>query len=212
MEILIIKLLSFLCLIVAITIHEFSHALAADKLGDPTPRSMGRLSLNPFVHADPIGTILLPLMGVFTGIPTIGWAKPVVIDPFNFRHPKRDEIIVSLAGPLSNLLLASVTSLLIRVIPPQSELVFYIGYLLILINISLFVFNLLPIPPLDGSKIFLNLLSPEASVKWSEAFNRYGFILLIIIVFLPIIGNQTLISAIVTPIVNFISRFLIPTI
>jgi len=206
----IISLISFLCLIIAITIHEFSHALAADKLGDPTPQSMGRLSLNPLAHADPIGTILLPLMGLFTGISTIGWAKPVVIDPFNFRHPKRDEIIVSLAGPLSNLSLALIISLIIRFLSPQSDLLNYSLYILVLINISLFVFNLLPIPPLDGSKIFLNLLSPESSTKWSEAFDRYGFILLMIAVFLPVFGNKTLISAVMSPIVSFMLRLFLP--
>lgn len=206
----IIPIISFLCLIIAITIHEFSHALAADKLGDPTPRSMGRLSLNPLAHADFVGTILLPLMGMFTNISTIGWAKPVVIDLFNFRHPKRDEIIVSLAGPLSNLTLAIVVSLLIRFINIPNGIFYYLAYLLIVINISLFVFNLLPIPPLDGSKIFLNLLSPESSAKWSQAFDRYGFVLLIILLFLPIIGNKTLISSVLSPAVSFILGLLVP--
>ena len=204
-----ISILSFLCLIIAITIHEFFHALAADKLGDPTPRSMGRLSLNPLSHADPIGTFLLPLLNIFTGIPTIGWAKPVVIDPFNFRHPKKDEIIVSLAGPLSNLTLAIIISLILRFINISSELVYYFGYVLILINVSLFVFNLLPIPPLDGSKIFLNLLSPESNIRWREAFDRYGFVLLIVLIFLPV-GGKSIFGLIMTPIVDSILRLLLP--
>ena len=201
-----ISIISFLSLIIAITIHEFSHALIADKLGDPTPRSMGRLTLNPFAHADMIGTIFLPLMSALTGIPTIGWAKPVVIDPFNFRHPKRDEILVSLAGPLSNLLLALIISLLANIFHIQSVFI----YLLVIINVSLFVFNLLPVPPLDGSKLLLNLLSPESSAKWEEALNRYGFILLIVLVFLPIINGQSLISAIMVPIVKFIFHLFLP--
>lgn len=208
MEILIIRIISFLCLIIAITIHEFSHALAADKLGDPTPRSQGRLSLNPLVHADPIGTFLLPLMNIFTGIPTIGWAKPVVIDPFNFRHPKKDEIIVSLAGPLSNLALATIISLILR-FTNISGILNYFGYILVLINVSLFVFNLLPIPPLDGSKIFLNLLPSESSLRWREAFDHYGFILLIILIFLPFGGNS-IFGFIMSPIVKFILRLLLP--
>ena len=208
MEIFIIKLIPFLCLIIAITVHEFFHALAADKLGDPTPRSFGRLTLNPIAHADPLGTIILPLMSSLTGIPTIGWAKPVPIDPFNFRHPKRDEIIVSLAGPLSNLSLAVVSSLLIRLLtlPPLLGNIFFY---LILINVSLCIFNLLPIPPLDGSKVFLNLLSPQSYAKWSQAFDHYGIFLLLIFVFLPI-GNTRLISFIMGPIVNFIFRLLLP--
>jgi Zn-dependent protease len=204
-----ISILSFLCLIIAITIHEFFHALAADKLGDPTPRSMGRLSLNPLVHADPIGTFLLPILNIFTGIPTIGWAKPVIIDPFNFRHPKKDEIIVSLAGPLSNLSLAVIISLILRFVNISSELVYYFGYILVLINVSLFVFNLLPIPPLDGSKIFLNLLPPESSIRWRDAFDRYGFILLIVLIFLPF-GGKSIFSLIMSPIVNSILSLLLP--
>lgn len=204
MEIL-ISIISFLSLIIAITIHEFFHALVADKLGDPTPRSMGRLSLNPLKHADPIGTIFLPLVSALTGIPTIGWAKPVVIDSFNFRHPKRDEIFVSLAGPLSNLLLAFILSLVANIFQFQSIFI----YLLVLINISLFIFNLIPIPPLDGSKIILNLLSPESSVKWQEAFDRYGFILILILIFLPING-QSIITSIMSPLTKFIFGLFLP--
>ncbi len=203
MENIIIRLISFLCLIVAITIHEFSHSLAADKLGDPTPRSFGRLTLNPLAHADPLGTFLLPLMSAFTGVPTIGWAKPVPIDPFNFRHPKRDEIIVSLAGPLSNLSLALVCSFLLHFFSPIS-LVGNIFFYLILINVSLFIFNLLPIPPLDGSKIFLNLLPPQSYVKWSEAFDRYGIVLLLLFVFLPVSNGRSLINLIMFPTIRFI--------
>jgi Zn-dependent protease len=193
-----INLLSFLVLIISITIHEFCHALAADRLGDPTPRSLGRLTLNPLAHADPIGTFFLPLLSVFTGIPTIGWAKPVIIDPYNFKNPKKDEIIVSIAGPTGNILLALFASLLLKFLGIQSILL----YLLILINISLAVFNLLPIPPLDGSKIFLNLLPEEKSIQWQETLDRYGFILLIILVFLPI-GGSSIFQIILSPIVNF---------
>lgn len=203
MEIILQRLIPFLCLIIAITIHEFSHALAADKLGDPTPRSMGRLSLNPLAHADPFGTFLLPLMSAFTGIPTIGWAKPVTIDPFNFRHPKRDEIIVSLAGPLSNFSLALICSFLVRFFSPLT-LAGNIFFYLILINISLFIFNLLPIPPLDGSKVFLNLLSPQSYIKWSEAFDHYGIILLLLFVFLPVSDGRSLINLIMLPAIKFI--------
>lgn len=203
MEIIFERLIPFLCLIIAITIHEFFHALAADKLGDPTPRSFGRLSLNPLTHADLFGTFLLPLMSTFTGIPTIGWAKPVPIDPYNFRHPRRDEIIVSLAGPLSNLSLAFICSFLLRFFSPLT-LVGNIFFYLILINVSLFIFNLLPIPPLDGSKVFLNLLPPQSYAKWSEAFDRYGIVLLLLFVFLPVSGGRSLINLIMLPAIRFI--------
>ena len=134
MEIIFERLIPFLCLIIAITIHEFFHALAADKLGDPTPRSFGRLSLNPLAHADLFGTFLLPLMSTFTGIPTIGWAKPVPIDPYNFRHPRRDEIIVSLAGPLSNLSLAFICSFLLRFFSPLTLAGNIFFYLILIIR------------------------------------------------------------------------------
>lgn len=205
----IISILSLLCLIAAITVHEFCHALTADYLGDPTSRSNGRLTLNPIAHIDPIGTLLLPLFSAFSGVPTIGWAKPVPIDPFNFKHPKRDEIIVSLSGPISNLLLAVITSLIIRFSPINSWIIFYTLYLFSLINISLFVFNLLPVPPLDGSHIFLNLLPEKPRIRWSEAFDRYGFLLLIILVFLPVNGG-TIIGSIITPIIRWITALLIP--
>lgn len=199
-----VNLFSFIALIISITIHEFCHALAADRLGDPTPRSLGRLTLNPIAHADPIGTIFLPLMSALTGIPTIGWAKPVPIDPYNFQKPKRDEIFVALAGPAGNILLAIICSLVFKIIGTQNILL----YLLVLINVSLAVFNLIPIPPLDGSKVFLNLLPTEKSIQWQETFDRYGFILLIILVFIPI-GGAPIFQTIMSPIVKFVLNLLL---
>jgi Zn-dependent protease len=207
-----IRLISFLFLIVSITLHEFFHGLAADHMGDPTPRSLGRLTLNPKAHLDLFGTILLPLASVLTGIPTIGWAKPVPIDPFNFRHPRRDEIIVSFAGPFANISLAVIMTLVLRFIPASSMIAYQLGALFILINVSLFVFNLLPIPPLDGSHIFLNLLPPESEHKWTEAFDRYGFVLLIILVFLPLHQGQTILNLIVSPLTQSIFDLLLPAV
>jgi len=209
MESFIFKIISFISLIIAITFHEFCHALAADHMGDPTPRSRGRLTLNPLAHADPIGTIALPLINLITGFPTIGWAKPVPIDPFNFRHPKKDEIIVSLAGPASNLLLAIIGSLIIRFLP-LSEIFILFFYLLTFINISLFIFNLIPIPPLDGSHILLNILPEKSRLQWEETFDRYGFILIIVLVFFPIANGQSLVSLVISPIISFISHLLLP--
>lgn len=207
-----IRLISFLFLIVSITLHEFFHGLAADHMGDPTPRSLGRLTLNPKAHLDLFGTILLPLASVLTGIPTIGWAKPVPIDPFNFRHPRRDEIIVSFAGPFANISLAVIMTLVLRFIPASSMIAYQLGALFILINVSLFVFNLLPIPPLDGSHIFLNLLPPESEHKWTEAFDRYGFVLLIILVFLPLHQGQTILNLIFSPLARSIFDLLLPAV
>jgi len=199
-----VNIISLLGLIISITIHEFSHALVADKLGDPTPRSYGRLTLNPLAHADPIGTFLLPLFSALSHIPTIGWAKPVPIDPYNFSNPKRDEMLVALAGPGSNFIFAIVLSLINNFLIQTDILAF-----LILINLSLGIFNLIPIPPLDGSKILLNVLPTETSIEWERAFERYGFFLLIILLFLPI-GGSNLISLIITPLIRIFLPLLLP--
>jgi len=188
-----------LALIVAITIHEFSHALAADKLGDPTPRSLGRLSLNPLRHLDPIGTLALIFFG-------FGWGKPVPIDPYNLQHPKRDEAIISLAGPVSNLILALIISLLVKFLPLNNISILFLS-ILVQINVVLAVFNLLPLPPLDGSKIFLALLPQDKSLQWQEAFEKYGFVLIIVLLFLPIHGSN-IISLIISPIIQIVLRFL----
>lgn len=202
-----LTIVSIVALIIAITIHEFSHALVADRLGDPTPRANGRLSLNPLAHADPIGTFLLPLLSALTGIPTIGWAKPVPIDPYNLQNPRRDELLISLAGPLSNLLLAIATAILFHLTSPNS-LPNNIFYLLVLINTSLAIFNLIPLWPLDGSKILLNLLPPDTATDWEAALSRYSLPLLLILLFLPI-GNTSLLQAIMGPPITFVLHLLL---
>jgi len=191
-----------LALLISVTIHEFSHAFAADRLGDPTPRTEGRLTLNPLAHLDPIGTIALLLF-------RIGWGKPVPIDQFNFRNPRRDAAIVSLAGPLSNIVVAIILSILIRLPFFQIPLLIAFFYTLIIISIGLAIFNLLPIPPLDGSHIFLGLLSPRVAAEWEQALSQYGILILIFILF-PFFGNQPLVNIIVLPIINFILGLLLP--
>lgn len=188
----IIAILSVFSLIIVISLHEFCHALAADKLGDPTPRAYGRLTLNPLAHIDPIGTILLPLFGALSGFPVIGWAKPTPIDPYNFKNPRRDETIVAFAGPLSNFILAFLLSLF------HSSFTTYVG------NISLFlgIFNLLPIPPLDGSKILLNLLPVDEAAKIEASFERYGYLLIALLLI------SGLLSKIIYPIFSFFSNLL----
>lgn len=191
-----ITFLTFLiALLVAITIHEFSHAAMADHLGDPTPRINGRLTLNPLAHLDPIGTIMLFLF-------RFGWGKPVPIDPFNLRDPRRDQALISLAGPASNLLLAIAFALFIRLIGP-------IGLIetTILLNIVLAIFNLLPIHPLDGFKIVHGLLSPNQAYQWEELASL-GPLILFLLIF-PFFG-QSLISQILNPIINWLLQILIP--
>lgn len=186
-----LNLFSIISLIIAITVHEFSHALAADRLGDPTPRSQDRLTLNPLKHLDPIGTIMLFIVG-------FGWGKPVPVDSYNFSHPKRDEIITSLAGPLSNILLAGLASLFVRLTGS------YLNFFLVFIgmNLTLAVFNLIPIPPLDGSKVLLNSLPIEHSAEIEHFFDRYGTIVLIAALIIPI-GSSNLISMLITPPIQF---------
>jgi len=183
-------------LLIAVTIHEFSHALTADRLGDPTPRAMGRLTLNPLAHLDPLGTLMI-------FIAHFGWGKPVPIDPYNFKNPRRDEILVSLAGPTSNFIFMIAISLIIRFIP--MSIFSYVLYTFAITNLYLGVFNLLPIPPLDGSKVFLNLMSIEKAYEWQQAFDRYGFFIVAACLFLPV-GGSNIISLIVTPIVQFLSN------
>lgn len=189
-------------LVISVTIHEFSHALVADRLGDPTPRSHGRLTLNPLAHLDPIGTIALLLF-------RIGWGRPVPIDPFNFRNPNRDAALVSLAGPGSNMILAIVLSILIRFPVFQIPLLITFLYTLIIISVGLAIFNLIPVPPLDGSHIFLGLLSPRVAAEWEQALSQYGILILIFILF-PFFGSQPLVNIIILPVINFILGLLLP--
>lgn len=191
-------------LLVAITIHEFAHALAADRLGDPTPRLQGRLSLNPLAHLDPIGTVVLILTSL-AGYP-IGWGKPVQFDPFNLDNPKRDAAVISLAGPASNLILASLLSVILRIsIVPFGDII--TGF--IILNVGLAVFNLIPIHPLDGGKILVGLL-PQHEARQVDAFlSQYGLFVLIILLF-PIFGGTPLISIVISPIFNVILSIFIP--
>ena len=187
------SIIYFVGLIIALTFHEFSHAFVADKFGDPTPRSYGRVSLNPLRHLDPLGTLML-------FVAHFGWGKPVPIDPYNLT--KREEILVALAGPGSNLLLALLISLVFRFIP------IYFLAIFVQTNLVLAIFNLLPIPPLDGSKVFLNILPEEHSIQWQQAFEQYGFVLLAVLLFLPV-GGSNIINLIISPILNFMIRLLL---
>ena len=187
-------ILPFFGLILAITIHEFAHALVADRLGDPTPRAAGRLTLNPLSHLDPLGTIMI-------FIARFGWGKPVPIDPYNFSSPRRDEILVALAGPASNIFFGIVLGIFYQITGIYHPVIQIIA----VTNFYLAFFNLLPLPPLDGSKIFLNLLPIETAQKWQEAFDRYGYFLIIILLFLPFAGSS-LISFLVSPPVNLLTH------
>jgi len=187
-------------LVIAITIHEFSHAWAAERLGDPTPRLMGRLTLNPLVHLDPLGTIMLL-------IARFGWGKPVQFDPFNLRNPRRDSAIISLAGPVSNLVLATICSIFLRVFISY----WFIGLLqpLIVLNVVLAVFNLIPIHPLDGFKIVSGILPEQYARQWAE-LEGYGMIFLIVLI-LPLGGGASPISQLISPVINVLLSIFLPS-
>lgn len=202
-------------LVIAITIHEFAHAWSADRLGDPTPRLQGRLTLNPLAHLDPLGTILLLLV-------RFGWGKPVVFDPYNLRHPRRDAAIISLAGPVSNLLLALACSLVLHILfntrlalwemGSMGLIGFFVaefGKTLIALNVILAIFNLLPVHPLDGFKIVGGMLPEDKAREWYQ-LERYGMIFLLFLLF-PIFGNVAPITQIISPIISFVLSILLPS-
>ena len=189
-----------IALILAIDIHEYSHAWAAEHLGDPTPRLMGRLTLNPLAHLDPIGTIMLILV-------RFGWGKPVQFDPYNLRNPRRDGAIISIAGPISNMIAASLCAILLH-LPVHLVLAVFIQELLIL-NVVLGIFNLVPIHPLDGFKIVEGILPEQQAHEWHE-LERYGMIFLIFLLF-PIFGGAAPIQRIISPVIDFVLRVLLPS-
>ncbi|MCK4758743.1 MAG: site-2 protease family protein [Candidatus Aminicenantes bacterium] len=194
----------------ALTVHEASHAWAAYKLGDPTAYSMGRVSLNPLVHIDPIGTVIFPFIMLIMGLVPIGWAKPVPVNPLNLRNPRRDNLWISAAGPASNLTVATISLILIVFLKLINPNVVYflranlsqmggfsrgfyplgvlalILYFMAYVNCLLAIFNLIPIPPLDGSGVLMGFLSEEAIQKY-ERIRPFGFLILLALIYLGIL-------------------------
>jgi len=206
-----ILIISFL---IAITIHEAAHAFTSDRLGDPTAKLAGRLTLNPLAHLDLYGTILFPLILILIGSPFVfGWAKPVGFDPFNLKNPRKDAALISLSGPLTNFILAFLLSLFLRfgiILPNPFSFLYLLFISVIRLNIILAVFNLIPIHPLDGGKIFIGLL-PEKDAEEADLFlNRYGSLILFLLIFPFYNGVSPLLLAI-SPIINFIFNLLLPS-
>jgi Zn-dependent protease len=175
---------SFVVLVCSLSFHEAAHAWMADRLGDPTARNLGRLTLNPLAHVDWIGTVLFPLVAMSTGAPLIGWAKPVPVDFRYLRSPRRDFALVAVAGPVSNLvlavLLAVVRALIVSTRPlpgGTADMASEILVSAVLLNVLLAVFNMIPVPPLDGSNVAIGLLPPEAG-RLFMAMRPWGFIIL----------------------------------
>jgi Zn-dependent protease len=206
-------LIQIVVLIASLSVHEAAHAWAADRLGDPTARHLGRLSLNPAVHVDPIGTLLFPLIAILTNLPLIGWAKPVPVDILKLRDNWREKFMaIAAAGPASNLLIAAAAALVLRIVQPgdlDPNTVIEVSTplatmleLTVQLNVLLAVFNLIPVPPLDGGNVLSGLLRGQAANLF-DRIRPYGFLILYAMMF-----TDTL-FALISPPANFITSWLL---
>ncbi|MCK5237339.1 MAG: site-2 protease family protein [Deltaproteobacteria bacterium] len=196
-------------ILLALTLHECAHAFAAWRLGDNTAKMLGRVTLNPLKHLDPIGTLAIFLTGMF------GWAKPVPVNPMNFRDPSRSFMLVALAGPLTNLLLAGVFALVFKVVlafvpvgpagvggPAIMEPILMMLVIGVKLNIALAIFNMIPIPPLDGSRVLSHFLPPDKAMAYAR-MEQYGFMILIVLLMTGFVGS------IIGPMISFASNILL---
>ncbi len=195
----------------AVSVHESAHGWMAEKFGDPTARLQGRITLNPIAHIDPIGTVIFPVLLAIMGAPVFGWAKPVLVNPYNLRNPRKDGMFISAAGPVSNILVGITGIILflilkrvgvVNIFTTSPGIITLLLYFLIIINFFLAIFNLLPIPPLDGSGIIEGVLKGEALYNYQK-IKPYGFIILLLVIY------AGLLDIIANPLLSIINRILV---
>ena len=192
-------------LILSLTVHEAAHAWAANRLGDPTARLLGRLSFNPLVHIDPVGTVVFPLVAITTGLPLIGWAKPVPVDFRNLRAPRRDFALIAAAGPASNLLMALSGAVVFSVLRSADGKLGVAAYgigMFVVLNVLLAVFNMFPIPPLDGGNVLMGVL-PRSMAAVIDRIRPYGIFVLYALMLSGVLFR------VVRPVQNFILDWLL---
>ncbi len=194
-------------LLVSLVLHELAHGLVADALGDPTPRAMGRLTLNPLPHLDLFGTLMLVITSL-SGSVLFGWAKPVPVDPRHFRSPQHGMMLVGAAGPLTNFAIAVCASQVVRLAGSSQGLLFELGWDLYVLNLFLGFLNLIPIPPLDGSRVLGGILPARLYPAWTS-LDRFGNVLFVA-VFLLLITNPTALGNVFEPFFRGISSVLLP--
>jgi len=206
-----VSVIFFVGLVAAVILHEVSHGVAALWLGDDTAKRAGRLTLNPVPHIDLLGSIILPAIGALSGAPILGWAKPVPVNPARLRNGRRDMLLVSLAGPATNLVLAACAAAFARAAYATVDfaggsfsdlpLIVLVPFLFAMVNIFLGLFNLVPIPPLDGSAILERML-PRSALRWWYKVRQYGMLVLFVLVF-----STGVVSTVFTPVIDRLYEF-----